>query len=363
MHRHNNFNLIRAVAAFAVLVSHAYPIAWGGRTIQPLEDLLQLTGGLGRFAVIIFFIVSGYFITQSALRSKSSFDFWVARFLRIYPGLFVSLSLTVLLAAGVSTLSNSEYFSSRETYTYLPAGLSLLWIQYSLPGVFSGNPFPQVVNGSLWTLFYEVLCYVMVSVLATLGILQHSKARVGFFVLYLVAYVAAKTMVLTGLTPAWVSPAANNFLNHLLELTPAFVIGMLFYVYRDQLPLNAIICVVFVLGTALSTNLPFHREMLLFSAAFCTFYIGFRSLQVLYPFNNLGDYSYGIYIYAFPIEQLVAHLFGNISALTVVAISTPITIAISAASWHTIEAPALLLRSKVALGIAIRRPEISTQPD
>lgn len=358
MHRDNNFNFIRAIAALAVLVSHAYPIAWGSRTVQPFEEALGLP--LGRFAVLIFFIVSGYFITQSALRSKGPFDFWIARFLRIYPGLFVSLSLTALLGVGASALSFADYFSSRETYTYLPAGLSLLWIQYALPGVFGSNPFPQVVNGSLWTLFYEVLCYVMVSALAVLGVLQCKIRRTGFFAAYLIVYVAAKAMVLTGHTPAWASPAAINFLNHLLELTPAFVIGVLFYIYRDHLPLNFTICVVFVLCTIFSTNTPFYREMLLFSAAFCTFYIGFRSLQWLYPFNKLGDYSYGMYIYAFPIEQLVTYFFNGVPALGIVAIATPITIAVSAASWHTIEAPALLLRSKIALGLSIRHPEIST---
>jgi peptidoglycan/LPS O-acetylase OafA/YrhL len=115
-----------------------------------------------------------------------------------------------------------------------------------------------------------------------------------------------------------------------------------------------------IVGAVFSANTPFHREMLLFSIAFCTFYIGFRSLKVLYPFNNLGDYSYGIYIYAFPIEQLVAYFFNGISPLGIIAIATPITIGISAASWHTIEAPALTLRSKIAQIMSMRRAKVST---
>lgn len=360
MHRDNNFNFIRAVAALAVLVSHAYPIAWGSRTVQPLEVELGLHGGLGTLAVIVFFIVSGYFITQSALRSASPFDFWTARVLRIYPGLFLSLSLTALLGVGVSTLGIAAYFSSHGTYSYVPSGMSLLWVQYELPGAFTSNPFPELVNGSLWTLFYEVLCYVMVSVLAVFGILQNRTARVGFFAVYLVLYVVAKLMLLTGVFPAWVSRGAINFLGHLLDLSPAFVIGMLFYVYRERLPLNLAICAVLVLCTVVSANMPFHRELLLFSVAFCTFNIGFRSLQVLYPFNNLGDYSYGIYIYAFPIEQVVAYLFKGIPPLGIIAIATPLTIAVSAASWHTIEAPALSLRSKIAALMPIGRAKVTT---
>lgn len=360
MHRDNNFNFIRAAAAFAVLVSHAFPIAWGSRTVQPFEAELGMHGGLGTLAVMVFFTVSGYFITQSALRSKNTVDFWAARFLRIYPGLFVSLLLTALLGVGVSTFGFAEYFSSRGTYSYVPSGLSLLWVQYELPGVFDGAPFPQLVNGSLWTLFYEVLCYVMVSALAVLGVLQNKTGRAAFFATYLVLYVAAKLMLVTGIVPAWVSRGAINFLTHLLDLTPAFVIGMLFYAYRDRLPLNFAICAALLVCTAFSANMPFYREMLLFSVAFCTFYIGFRALQVLHPFNGVGDYSYGIYIYAFPIEQLVVYFLKGISPLGIIAIATPITIAVSAASWHTIEAPALLLRSKIALSVFIRRPKVST---
>ncbi|UFW53774.1 MULTISPECIES: acyltransferase family protein [Bradyrhizobium] len=359
MHRNNNFNFIRAVAAFAVLVSHAYPIAWGAKTVQPFESELGMRGGLGTLAVLVFFSVSGYFIAQSALRSAGPFDFWTARFLRIYPGLLVALLSTMLLGAGVSVLSVGGYFSSIRTYAYIPSGLSLAWVQYELPGVFDGNPFPQLVNASLWTLFYEVLCYVMVSFLAVLGILQNKTARATFFATYLVLYVVAKLMLMAGLFPDWVSKGAINFLSHLLDLTPAFVIGMLFYAYRDRLPLNFTICAALLVCTVLSANTPFYREMILFSVAFCTFYIGFRSLKVLYPFNNLGDYSYGIYIYAFPIEQLVAYFFNGISPLGIIAIATPLTIGISAASWHTIEAPALALRSRIALLMSMKRAKAS----
>jgi peptidoglycan/LPS O-acetylase OafA/YrhL len=355
MHRDNNFNLIRTIAALAVLVAHAYPIAWGPHAPKPLEGPLELQGGLGTFAVVVFFIVSGYFITQSALRAKGAFDFWTARVLRIYPGLFISLFLTALLGVGASTLSAHDYFSNQETYTYVPFGLSLVSIQYSLPGVFESAPFQQAVNGSLWTLFYEVLCYVMVSVLASVGLLQNRVGRIAFFVIFLIFYVVVKVMLSEGIVPAWASHSAVNFLTHLLDLTPPFVIGMLFYLYRDRSPLNIAICAALVLCTMVAANTPIFREMLLFSTAACVFYLGFRSLQVLRPFNSLGDYSYGIYIYAFPIEQFVAHFVKDVSPAGIMAIATPITVAVSAASWHTIEAPALSLRARITSN---RRPQL-----
>lgn len=160
--------------------------------------------------------------------------------------------------------------------------------------------------------------------------------------------------------PTWTSRSAVNFLVHLLDLTPPFVIGMLFYLYRDRLPLNIAICALFALFTTMASDTIIFREMLLLTTAFCVFYLGFRSLQVLHPFNRLGDYSYGIYIYAFPIEQLVAHFFRDVSPVGIMMIATPITVAVSAASWHTIEGPALSLRAKIASNLSPRLLDAST---
>ena len=151
--RDNNLNLLRVLAAAAVLVSHAYPITRGPEAEEPLHNLTGFT--LGTVAVYVFFVVSGFLIAKSFEGSKGVLDWSAARVLRLFPGLFVALALTVLvLGPIVTTLPLAAYFADPATLAYLPQNLALIAQRFDLPGVFVGNPYPSAVNGSLWTLFY-----------------------------------------------------------------------------------------------------------------------------------------------------------------------------------------------------------------
>lgn len=137
--RNNNFNLIRMLAATAVLMSHSYPLALGHDAVEPLSDWIGLS--LGELAVITFFCVSGFFISLSRDRAGSTVDFSTARFLRIYPGLTLVLLLSAFLIGPLfTTLSASEYFRSGETYGYLTHNLTLFSMKFQLPGVFENTP-------------------------------------------------------------------------------------------------------------------------------------------------------------------------------------------------------------------------------
>src|ERR1700722_5394146 len=188
--RDNNFNLLRILAAIAVLVSHAHPIAFGQGTTEPLEDLLGMS--LGTLAVLTFFAISGYFISQSFQNKRSALEFAIARGLRVFPGLLVVLLLTVFLLGPIFTeLDLVEYFSNRETILYIPRNLRLWPLQYDLPGVFDKNPLPKAINGSLWSLAYEVACYVMVAVVGTIGFASNCHRFAVFLIAYATFYVAA----------------------------------------------------------------------------------------------------------------------------------------------------------------------------
>ena len=177
--RDNHLNLIRMVAAMAVLVSHAFPIALGEGAAEPLEALTGMA--LGGHAVAVFFILSGLLIARSFDRGSSHIRFLVARFLRLFPALIVVLVLTVLIGATVSELSPGVYFATMDTLTYIPRNLSLAFLQYSLPGVFVENPGGSVINGSLWTLFYEVVCYIAVFGLGLIGLLRKRAVFTAIF--------------------------------------------------------------------------------------------------------------------------------------------------------------------------------------
>lgn len=154
--RDNNFNLIRLVAAVAVLVSHAAPLTQGRGTPEPLARLTGHT--LGTLAVYVFFVASGFFVAGSLSR-RGPAGFALARARRILPGLAVSLLLvTFVLGPAVTTRTLADYFAAPGTAAFLIRGLLPLDPLYTLPGVFADNPYPTV-EGSIWTLAYEIACY------------------------------------------------------------------------------------------------------------------------------------------------------------------------------------------------------------
>ena len=158
----NNADFVRFIAAAAVVVSHAYPLA--ARNAD--EPLVRLSGGqttLGTLAVTTFFALSGYLITQSWLRRRDLGAFAAARALRILPGLAVVVALTVFVYGPLlTTLPVLRYFVKYETVRYL--GAVALWhMPFTLPGVLEDVPFTARGNGSLWTLWYEVVCYAAIA--------------------------------------------------------------------------------------------------------------------------------------------------------------------------------------------------------
>ncbi len=156
--RSNNFDSLRFLAAVAVLVSHSFAMAYGTRPgVQPLTIFSRNQTDLGSVAVLVFFVISGYLITRSFDRSPQPLQFLEARVLRIFPGLFLTLVLAAaLLGPTVTTFPLGDYFRNSNTAQYIFGGVSLIWLQYDLPGVFLANPTPGVVNGSLWTLYLRV---------------------------------------------------------------------------------------------------------------------------------------------------------------------------------------------------------------
>jgi len=161
--RDNNFNLIRMVAAFSVLVSHSFALTGSGE--DPVKRLIGMVT-LGDVAVDLFFVASGFLVTASLLKRQNGVDFVWARFLRIYPAFWVMLLLTLFVLGPLfTTLPLSDYLTQTSIYVRLAkAATVFIHTASTLPGVFEGNPLPRAVNGSLWTMPYEVRMYAILAV-------------------------------------------------------------------------------------------------------------------------------------------------------------------------------------------------------
>lgn len=343
--RDNNLNLIRAIAATMVLVSHAYPIALGPDAIQPLK---LLTGqSLGSLSVYVFFAISGFLITMSFERSSSYRSFLTARFLRLLPGLVVSLALVAFVMGPLVTeLPLMAYLTHPETWTFMLRNILLALPQYTLPGTFEDLPYPSV-EGSIWTLIYEVICYMGVFACGVVGILQRRWLMVAGCAMLVCIWLVIQN------DPGIV----NERLVSLSSLMLPFMIGMCFYLWRDRVALSIwILAGLVVLCWAFHGTLVF-QLLLVITLCYGTFWLGYVPGGILRRYNDLGDYSYGIYVYAFPIQGLVVWLFGPQDPLFNMAVSLPPTVLCGVLSWYLIEEPALGKKAQVLewLGVPSRQ--------
>ena len=332
--RDNNLNLIRAIAASAVLVSHAYPITYGPGLWEPLKG--SLGHSLGAISVYVFFAISGFLISMSFERSSSWTSFMVARILRLVPGLLVSLMIVAfILGPLVTSLPQELYWSDPRTYLFVLRNVTLVSLQFTLPGVFETLPF-KAVEGSIWTLFHEVVCYLGVFVLGILGLLRKRLWMIGFFLAYFALWFAIE-----------INGAPHPRISALQDLSLPFVIGMVFYLWRERLPLLFTPIVILTLATWVCRNWVVYDFLLVLTLSYATFWAGYIPGGILRAYNRVGDYSYGIYIYAFPFQGLAIWLTHTQYPIINMLISFPLTLIVSIASWHLIEEPALAMKSAV----------------
>lgn len=324
----NNFNVIRLVAAWLVLFSHGYHLTGFGAA----EPLLLLTNGkmtLGTLAVGVFFSISGYLITASAFARPSFLSFLNARARRIFPALsLVVILCALLLGPMMSTLDMAQYFSSPSPLTYVLRNLSLFHLQWGLPGVFAATPYGAVVNGSLWTLPIEFALYLAVGV----GVLGLRK--LGWQQGLLLPLLAICGVCLL----CWFFVLRGSQSGAAL-LIPYFMLGAAARLCH-RLPLRgavaAALLAVLLLGEL--AELKTFPVLASCTISYSTLWLA-RHPQWVLPFSTerIGDLSYGIYLFAFPVQQTIVALglARTPSMLTLVA--TLLVLPLAWATWHGIE--------------------------
>ena len=346
--RDNNLNLIRIVAAGAVLVSHSFAITSGDDMREPFRAQTGLS--LGQFGVVVFFAISGLLIARSFDRRENLAHFIASRFLRLWPGLLVMVCLAAFVMGPVLTdLPVATYWHSPGTWTFVPRNLTLYFRQHDLPGVFGHAPFGPEVNSSLWSLFYEVACYATVVLLGLLGLMRRGWR----FALFMVLVVAAQLWATT-------HPPADGLLYRLRVLGFfgfPFALGMAAYVWRDSLLINGWIALAVWLIPLALYRTAFEPTGLMIGLTYTAYYLAFVPKGAVLAYNRVGDYSYGIYIYAFPMQQMLEHFAPNLSPLQHMACAAPVVLIAAIASWHGLERRALALArplSERMLGLSVR---------
>ncbi len=338
--RDNNFNLIRFIAALLVILSHSYPLT--GNPAEPLSVLAGFT--FGHLAVDIFFVTSGFLVSASLLKRSELKSFITSRIVRIYPALIVAVAFSAYIIGPLFTsLPLVEYLKSPTTHNFFIHNSLLVVepIQFSLPGTFEHLPVKNSVNGSLWTLPWEVAMYAALTFLGIISLLTFKRLHPQFLkvsitstaVLFTVVYFANhSTHLITG-----------PHLPHMIRFAAMFFMGGAYYIYRQNIPLSKHLFSILLALVIISSTSPGNISFFIYSLAlpYLLLYLSYIPTGFIRRFNQLGDYSYGLYIYAFPIQQSLVFLRPDIPTTTLFLSAFPLTLFLAMLSWHFVEKPSL----------------------
>ncbi|MDI9223229.1 acyltransferase [Pantoea sp. EA-12] len=323
MNEKNNFDIVRFSLAFIVMLVHAAEVTRSA-DIRFLSQFLN-----SDFAVRGFFAISGFLIAKSYLRSKSLTSYFIKRAQRILPAYIFVIVLCFVIGMCLTTLPLMDFLKNKETIKYLIANFSFLnFIQPSLPGVFTSNP-NQPMDGSLWTIKAELTLYVLLPFIVPL--MKKSPLKV-WSIIFIIscAWFFYFTSLYTG-------PKADTLAKQFVSLSSFFFFGSLLAIHQptfDRLKeITIVSLVVFLLFK--NTQYSFIIEPIAFSSVvilFCT------NLCKEVKISQYGDLSYGMYLYHWPIIQVLQHfgLFAT-NAFIGLGLTIVITLALAYTSWNVLE--------------------------
>ena len=345
--RSNNLDALRLLGAAAVILGHAYHLT-GRPTLVPGLFAYPVS----TIGVVVFFSISGYLITASWSRNPHVVSYTAARALRIFPALIVVVLLTVfVLGPAVTTLPVGEYFDSRTTPSPQAPDLDTLRYlmniamqpQYYLPGVFTADvPYPNAVNGSLWTLPAELFCYVMVPLLC----LVPRFARPLTF-----AAALAVSLVLAAV-PALDSPVIwGSRISDAAGMWVFFATGALLRLAHERwrgffrTDVAVVLCLAYLVVISI---LPVWTPRISWLALpYIVLTMGLASTPYVRRAARFGDLSYGMYLVGFPVQQLVVVYVGIVSMSLNLVLVVAISAVLSLVSWHLVEAPSMRLKNRL----------------
>ena len=323
----NNFDAVRIIAALTVLAVHQHAL------MGQAEPDIPHVATWGLVAVWTFFVISGYLVSQSWSQDPHLWRFCQRRVLRIWPALTIVVIICVLLIGPWMTrLPSRGYWSDEATWGYFRN----LWMEsrFHLPGVFDKAPGNTSVNGSLWTIPFEVLCYAIVALVGLAGILKFR------FISIALILIACLWYQLT------LGPDLHSDWKVKQEMIAYFFMGALLFLLRPYWRKRTLIWLTaFVVTALIAWNSGFRYLGLMIGLPFVIIYFGTSSTPFIRSFGKLGDPSYGLYLFAFPIQQTIIYFFWpKFSFIEILAASIITTTVFAYTSWHCIEKTALKLK-------------------
>ena len=330
----NNFSLLRLIFASLVLVSHGVEMRDGDRSREALTWLFD-TISFGEWAVSGFFLLSGFLIVQSWHRQPRLVPFLLKRAKRIAPGFFVASLLSVGILGVVG--GGERFFEELDWTAFL---LSLFTLRPPVtPPVFEPAPY-AIVNGSMWTIVYEAICYLLVAFLGVLGWLSPRK-----LIAFLFFGACFQVFVIKTAPNSWMPQALQTLDDaNLLRLVLTFFVGAFFFLWREKIVIShrrAVAASLVLLGAFWSGSTTLVWLAITTAGAYLLFWLASLQFSWLVSPRHWPDFSYGIYLYGWPVQKITLWLFPGVSPYALLPLQLLLSVICGALSWYAIERPVL----------------------
>jgi peptidoglycan/LPS O-acetylase OafA/YrhL len=329
------FDTFRVCLSLSVVLVHSCILSYGIAGSQALLEPPLLSFMLS--ILPLFFALSGFLVAGSALRLRNTGTFLLFRVLRIVPALLVEVTVSALILGPLLTsLPLREYFSNPDFFSYF-ANITGRF-RFALPGVFEGLPIDRIVNGNLWTLRPEFQCYLLMSLLM-LSRVAYSRAMITMLWLF-----ASIAIVFYNQATGELAP--GGYFGPTL-LVYSFATGVVAFHWRERIRLNITLAVISGTLAYILLRVPQNALFSIPALTYLMIWIGAQRLPRI-----RGDYSYGVYLFSYPIQQTLVSTFPSMREWWLLfPAAAAIALLIAALSWHFVEKPALGLK-KPALSLS-----------
>ena len=339
--RNNNLVLLRFISAIAVIWGHSFAMV---DTMQrdPIINLMNGYAYSGDLAVGAFFALSGFLVTRSYWLNPNILEWTKQRLFRIYPAIFVCLTLMISYVFVVYRYTEGPtFFLADDVLDFAITNATLANIVFTLDGAFPHNIRPGVLNGSWWTLPGEIRVYLLFALLAITGIAPHKNSSMPNMRLMIIVVFLALLFVYSFQNFAQIPILMDNLAY--ASPTQYFLLGSISFYLRKNIPISGRLCIALcALPFFFGGNEKIFLIILMFSTCYSVFYLGY-GIKNLRMEDYVGDWSYGIYIYGWFIQQIVASIYPNQTPLVNFLFASVLSILIGWLSWTFVERPALAL--------------------
>lgn len=324
--RENNFTVLRTVFALLVLYGHSFPISGNGS--DPITKLMLPITWIGGLAVGGFFAISGFLVTASFVR-RGPAQYLISRGLRLYPAIIVYCLVAIFIIGPMgSSVGIAEYFST-DFGAYFKNASLWSW-KTNLPYNFEDRPFRGGTNGSMWTLPVEIRSYLIIFALGLAGVFKSRiTANITILLLYYIIVCGGDLSFFFGEETRYRHPLSF------------FFVGCLAWINRDLIPLSGLLGAILLLGQFSFLSTPYWLIAHSIAVSYAILYVVYRLPHIDID-RKFGDISFGVYIYAWPIQQMV--WYPQQSGLVNALLATVVVVPIAYMSWRFVESPALRIK-------------------